>query len=112
MLATAVVDTTIPPAKEIERLSDLSTHTDNGGCDGAEPPMRFTPLVTSAVRKGIETLIKTADHGPGPYSDLADTECSPADGKHRCPLGMCIDSVSLTTPTRCAFGHFKRGGIH
>jgi len=70
-------------------------HTDNGGCDGAEPPMRFTPLVTSAVRKGIETLIKTADHGPGPYSDLADTECSPADGKHRCPLGMCIDSSHM-----------------
>ena len=79
-------------------MSDLlSTRIDNGGCDGAEPPMRFTPLVTSAVRKGIETLIKTADHGPGPYSDLADTECSPADGKHRCPLGACIDSVSMTT---------------
>jgi len=70
-------------------------HTENGGCNGTAPPQRFTPLVTANARAGINKIIETAEYGPGPYSDLRDPDCNPADGKHRCPLGNCIDQSKM-----------------
>jgi len=70
-------------------------HSEDGGCDGKPPPQRFTPLVTSNARNGINRIIETANAGPGPYTGLRDNDCHPEDGKHRCPLGNCIDQSQM-----------------
>jgi len=67
-------------------------YTENGGCDGNSPPQRFTPLVTRAVRTGINTIIKAYEYVP---KDLIDFECNPKDGKHRCPLGNCLEQEKM-----------------
>ena len=70
-------------------------YSQDDGCNGKPPPSVFTPLVTRSARDGISRIIKTAEDGPSPYSDLPDDFCLAEKGQQRCPLGNCIDPSNM-----------------
>ena len=70
-------------------------YSEEGGCGRQPPPSKFIPLVTRSAREGLINIIKTADNGPSPYSNLKDTDCDPDKGYKRCPLGKCIDKSHM-----------------